>query len=272
MTPAAFDEERYWSARLEAAFSLDGAGWYGLGEGFNRWTYRVRRRSFLSAVGGAVTDPHNARVLDVGSGTGFYVRLWHELGVEQVTGSDLTGLAVERLRARHPLDEFVQLDITEPAAGHLGEFDAVSAMDVLFHIIDDGRYGQAVQNLSQLLGPGGLLLLSENLLHGSWLRVEHQVSRSADWIYAHLRGAGLEVISRRPMFVLMNTPVDSHARLLHSWWGLVTSALHRWPGLGGALGGSLYPAEVILTGVVREGPSTELVVCRKRSDAIGTGS
>jgi SAM-dependent methyltransferase len=265
VTGSSFEDERYWSARLEETFSLAGAGWLGLSEPFNRWMYAVRRRLFLRAVRAAVPERRSARVLDVGSGTGFYVRLWHELGVEQVTGSDLTEVAVARLNERHPRDRFVQLDIaTHFEDRDLGEFHAVSAMDVLFHIVDDDRYERAVGNLSRMLRPGGVLVFSENLLHGDSVRTRHQVSRDIGRIRSLLDRNELEVMTRRPMFVLMNTPVDSRSRLLHRWWGTLTAVLRRWPQTGRPLGAILYPAELALTSMFSEGPSTELVVCRKR--------
>ena len=86
---ASFDPERYWSDRLEQRFSLGGVGWLGLGEPYNRWMYAVRRRVFRRVIRDRLDLPR-ARVLDVGSGTGFYVSLWRELGAGAVTGSDLT--------------------------------------------------------------------------------------------------------------------------------------------------------------------------------------
>ena len=50
-------------------------------------------------------------VLDVGSGTGFYIDLWRRLGVRSVTGSDIAEKAVEELSARYPSNRFVRLDI-----------------------------------------------------------------------------------------------------------------------------------------------------------------
>jgi len=263
---SAFNEERYWTDRLEETFSLGGVGWLGLSEPFNRWMYRVRRRLFLRAAARAVSGTP-ARVLDVGSGTGFYVDLWHALGVAHVTGADLTRVAVDRLGTRYPNDRFLQLDITTGLDGlDTGHFDAVSAMDVLFHVVDDVRYQRAIEHLSQLLAPGGVLLFTENLLHGRSLRAAHQVSRDIDWIGACLEGNGLDVIARRPMFVMMNTPIDSNSSFLHCWWAVLSSTLRRWPRSAGALGAVLYPAELVLTSLLREGPSTELVVCRKRPE------
>ena len=56
----------------------------------------------------------------------------------------------------------------------------ISAMDVLFHIVDDDGYAQAIHNLARMLAPGGLLVFTENLLHGRTDRAEHQTSRSLE--------------------------------------------------------------------------------------------
>ena len=73
------------------------------------------------------------------------------------------------------------------------------------------------------------------------------------------------MVLRRPLFVLMNTPVDSRSRLLERWWGLLMNVMARrarW--LGGPLGAAVYPVETALTAILREGPTTEIVAARKR--------
>jgi SAM-dependent methyltransferase len=256
-------ERSYWEGRLSDAYSLDGVGWRGLGEPFNRWMYRVRRRLFLRRmrplVKGRAPD-----VLDVGSGTGFYVERWLELGAGSVTGSDITSTAVERLSERFPAQEFLRLDVSAAVEDLEPEsFDVISAMDVLFHITDDDAYAQAVRNLARLLRPGGLLVLSENFVHGPALRSTHQASRSLDTIEGLLRAAGLEPVWRRPVFFLMNGPADSDSRLLRGTWGLTTRLLARRPGAGRLLGPLLAPIELTLASVRREGPSTEMMLCRR---------
>jgi hypothetical protein len=66
------------------------------------------------------------------------------------------------------------------------------------------------------------------------------------------------------MFFLMNTPVDSQSPSLHRSWRAVSRICFRSHAAGAVLGALLFPLELLLTGVVREGPSTELVVCRRR--------
>ena len=65
-------------------------------------------------------------------------------------------------------------------------FDAVSAFDVLFHIVDDAAYGRAFQNIASLLKPGGWFLWSDNFLKanprsGSPIRPAGLWPRVSDW-------------------------------------------------------------------------------------------
>jgi SAM-dependent methyltransferase len=261
---AEFDARAYWEQRLSERYSLDGVGWIGLGASFNRWMYRVRRHVFLRNLRPLIAAPRELRVLDVGSGTGFYIDCWHELGAGSVTGTDLTATAVEKLRARHPGDRFECFDIgSRDVPFDEGSFDAISIVDVLYHVVDDERYREAFRNAFELLTPGGLLVFTENFLHGTAQRTEHQVSRSLQDIEAAVRGAGFEPLERRPVFVLLNTPLDSSNRLLHAWWWLVLRVAGRANVLGAILGAVAYPLELALIRVVREGPSNELMVCRR---------
>jgi SAM-dependent methyltransferase len=231
--------------------------------------YRVRARVFARVARSLTVDWPRARVLDIGSGTGFYVEQWHRLGVPRVTGVDLTDAAMEALRRRFPKDHFEQLDIGQPLATGCSllatAFDAVSAMDVLFHLVDDAAYAQAFRNLATLLAPGGWLLWSDNFLHRGAARAEvpHQVSRPLTESTRVVEAAGFEVVRRVPMFVVMNYPADSRSRLAKlAWTGLVAPAAVAEP-MGWLLGAALYPLEVALVRAMRESPSTELMVCRK---------
>jgi 2-polyprenyl-3-methyl-5-hydroxy-6-metoxy-1,4-benzoquinol methylase len=196
--PADFDVNRYWEERLGRHEGLSGVGWLGLGESVNRWMYAVRARVFRRAVReGTGNRVDRLRVLDVGSGTGFYLGQWHRLGVASLTGSDLTRVAVERLGARYPWLEVAQLDITAEAVPLKGPYDAISAMDVLFHIVDERAYRQALANLSSLLPPAGLLLFSENMLGTEAPPAGHQVSRTERRIGSLLDEVGLERVATR---------------------------------------------------------------------------
>jgi SAM-dependent methyltransferase len=204
-------------------------------------------------------------VLDVGSGTGFYVDRWLATGA-RVTGLDLTDVAVEALARSFPGARFVRADIGSAAGIPLesGAFDAASAMDVLFHIVDDDAYARAFVNLAAALKPGGWLLWSDNFLRHATERVTHQASRPLAESVRCVEAAGFEIVDRVPMFVLMNYPADTTSRLARwAWTAMVAPAALAEP-IGGLVGAVLYPLERALVRRMRESPSTELMVCRKR--------
>jgi SAM-dependent methyltransferase len=266
---ADFDENTYWEQRLGERYELESVGCTGLGGALNAWMYRVRRRVFLAELRrlGLAGRPE-LRALDIGSGTGFYVERWHELGVREVTGSDLTTVAIEQLRRRFPTDRFERFDVGgEELPFAAGNFDAISALDVLFHIVDDERFARAIRNLHTLLVPGGTFVFSDNFVHGDSVRVRHQASRPLETIEAIVRESGFEIVRRRPMFVLLNAPVDSGARALHAWWKALTIASSHSELVGRTAGALAYPIELALVERLREGPSTELMVCRRPTSA-----
>lgn len=203
------------------------------------------------------------QVLDVGSGSGFYVDLWRRLGA-RVAGCDITDAAVDALRKRYPGVPFERADVGERGAlGESARYDAVSAMDVLFHIVDDARWRAALANIANVLRPGGAFVLSDNFVHGAALRASTQVSRSLEEFERELSRNGFDVLVRRPVFALMNTPVDTANGLYRTLWRATTAVARRREFLGGLAGMMLYPIEIALTSMLREGPSTELMICRK---------
>jgi 2-polyprenyl-3-methyl-5-hydroxy-6-metoxy-1,4-benzoquinol methylase len=261
-----FDPQQYWNTRLGQQFSLEGVGWLGMSEPFNRWMYKLRRRVFLREVGHVLGGRRDLAVLDVGSGTGMYVDLWLSLGVAELVASDFTEVAVRNLRQKHPGLRVVGLDITRLDGSEIAgaRFDVVSVMDVLFHIVDDDAYSRAIDNLVSLLKPGGLLVLTENFLRGPTQRGEHQVSRSREAIEALLSATGATLVRCRPSFLLMNTPVDSRSRLLHFWWGQLGATVRRGPRIAYVVGAIVYFIERIgLMLVRRDGPSTKLAIWRR---------
>lgn len=262
-----FDVRGYWEARLRRHYSLEGVGYLRLGSQFNTWMYRVRARVFARVARSLGVAWDSARVLDVGSGTGFYVDQWHRLGVPRITGVDITDKAVEELTRRFPGDDFLREDVgrawSDVPRLTTRDFDAVSAMDVLFHLVDDHAYATAFVNLAAVLRPGGWLLWSDNFLRHGSERVAHQASRSLAESEAAVRSAGLEIVRRVPMFVLMNYPADTRSRLARwAWTAAVAPAALAEP-LGWLVGGAMYPLELWLTSRKSEGPTTEIMVCRK---------
>ena len=261
-----FNVEGFWQDRLSANFHLEGVGFCGLGKAFNRWMYRVRRYQFLRIVRSLDLDMSKQDVLDIGPGTGFYIDLWgHRLDAQSVTGADITDVVIENLRNRFPQHQFHKVDISGETIDPLAEntFDLVSCMDVLFHIVGDDLYANAFQNIYRLLRPGGHFIFSENFIHSAEIRHVHHVSRSLRTIENQVTDAGFVIIRRAPMFCLMNTPVDSRSRLINGVWRRLSQLIGRSSFWGTLLGMGLYPVELLLITLLKEGPSTEIMICMK---------
>lgn len=253
----------FWERRLGNDWTESGVGYRALGHSFNTWMYRVRRAVFCREVArlGVRAD---SRVLDLGSGTGFYVQCWQDAGAGRVVGCDLTEAAVGRLRRRFPDVTFVRTDAADVATEfEPASFDAASCMDVLFHITDDGQYGRAIKGVAEVLRPGGHFVLSENFLHRAEQRGEHQVNRTASTIYSILGDAGFEIVRRVPMLVLMNAQVDAPL-MWRKVWGGALRAVTVTEVTGWLAGAALYPVDRGLTRWLPESPTTELMICRRR--------
>ena len=264
-----FDPKEYWDERLRKSWGLLGVGYLGMGPSWNQWLYRVQRVVFLRAVRSLQPNFEGARVLEIGPGTGFYTHLWQAVGIKSLFGLDISTFAVRELSDRFPKYGFLQADIGEPEAFEVAQemapFDVVSAFAVLYHIVDDQKYARAFHTTANLLAPEGTFIFSENLIHGDAQVAEHQVSRSIDAIAELLRKNDLQIIRRMPQFVLMNAPVDSHSKLLQRYWKMLSTRVEKNDQFGGMTGALLYPCEILLTRLLKEGCSTEVVVCRKLS-------
>jgi SAM-dependent methyltransferase len=263
----ASDPKLYWENRLNENFGLHGTGFIGLGRQYNNWMYKLRRKIFLRIMGSMDIDFSKAEVLDVGSGTGFYISRWKELGVKKINGTDITNIAVRNLKQKYVGEIFYELDITDDndVATKLDDkkYDIISAIDVLYHVIDDKRYQKAIENIHGLLRPDGIFLISENFLHNGVVRGENQVSRSLSDIEKKLHMTGFDIIRRTPVFILMNYPIDSDSNLRKLLWRAAMFLVNRNEAIGFLLGACLYPIDLMLTSISKESPTTEFMVCRK---------
>jgi SAM-dependent methyltransferase len=155
-------------------------------------------------------DWSKATVLDVGSGTGFYVEQWHKLGVKRVVGADITSKAVEELAKKFP-ERRVHRDgrwggpLATPDS-RLVTSPPFPPMDVLFHIVDDEAYRRAFANIASVIATGWLVSLVRQLPAS-----RHRESDAPGEPLARRKRsggarAGFEIVERVPMFVLMNYP------------------------------------------------------------------
>lgn len=256
----------YWQTRLSKKKGLEGVGYAKLGKYFNHWAYKIRKNVFLNLLKKHAIVPINKKILDIGSGTGFYIDIWEKLSASDVTGLDIAKVSVENLKNIFPDKKFYVIDIGDEnynTQNVLEKYDVISCMDVLFHIVDDARFENAVKHISAHLNSGGYFIYSDNFLKKT-LRGKDQVCRSKEILYKLFEQNNLEIIERKPFMWLTNSPADSKNPLLKTYWFLLEQTVSRLHLLGGLVGILLYPIELLFVRILSESPSTEIVLMKKK--------
>jgi SAM-dependent methyltransferase len=268
-----YDPRSHWT-RLHDRNDLSAVGQSGLSADLNHWLYRalegrVRRYLRDRRVLDGVT-----RAFDVGAGTGYWVRVWHDMGVPTVDGCDLVEAAAAALDARFGErgDRFVASDIGAPDAGlPEGPYGFVSVMNVLLHLVDDEPFERALANVAALVGPGGHLLLVEPILFDASFerpRTPEQASRARSLARYRdpLLAAGLELVDVRGAVALANNPIEAGSRAAYRRyarsWRWVTRWAKRSRRATRLLGPALVAADRLAVGT-GAAPSSKLALFRR---------
>jgi len=264
MNESNFDPQEYWENRLSSSYNIGGVGRKSVSLSYNNWLYKVRKHTFVEVVNNISTSYKKPNVLDVGAGTGFYIDIWKDLGVSRVDGIDITKTSVQKLKKDYSESDFFNLNIGEPLNTKLNEpYDAISAMDVLFHIVEDEKFDQAIRNVHSLLSPGGFFIWSDCFVRSPIKMGKHVVYRSLKDIQQSLQEAGFSIVKRRPAFVIMSPPVDSDSVIRNGIWRIIRKMISGREWRGNIVGGLLYPIERTLLNILSSTPGKEIMVCKK---------
>jgi SAM-dependent methyltransferase len=267
---------------LAGRVDLSTVGHRGLGAPYNEWLYRARFRALDRLLSETREEIEGAAVLEIGAGSGAYVPFWETRGAAQVTGVDITDASIEHLRTRYPRQRFVRWDVTATDRPFPDAcFDVVTAFDVLFHIVDDSAFDQAIANIAALTRPGGSILLSDHFGEAPWGPFFHEYHRAKPAYLRSLAGHGIEPVDLQPTFVtmttVMNQPAD-HGRIAAAAQALTLkplSLMNRFglQSLGHVVGAALYALDALLIPSTKHGPSHHFLLARKidRSSSSGNG-
>jgi SAM-dependent methyltransferase len=263
------DTKNYWEERLSTTFNLGSVGFQNVGEHYNYWLYKMRLKIIKKIIKEYFPKSMHSKILDVGSGTGFYLEIYLKNGYKNITGIDFTNVSVNKLLGLFPQLIIIQKDICDNIkTEELQNFDIITCFDVLFHIVDSGKYSNAFKNFYSYLNKDGYLIFSENFCPIHKDRV-HIVDRTKIEIETALVSAGFEIISKYSLFFLLNPPRNSENKILWKISNTRVSLLSFLNSKGYSrmcyfIGFFLYVIDSMLHKSFLKSTGTEIVIAKKR--------
>lgn len=264
----AYRAPEYWRT-LHGTADLRAVGYPDLPLLFNEYSYANTARAVLRGLRASDVEIQGRNVLDIGSGTGFWIELWTREAAADVSGTDLAPNAVERLGARFPDRRFAVANIVEEPPFPGTQFDVISIMSVLHHVVGEDGFRAALANIASQLAPEGHVVVLDPLVaRGRWLPAEaegsHNVVRTrAQWDDA-LGSVGLRIVSVHPTAWLFSDPVDGRSRsafLAHwTWWRAFTHTVRGHDRLATLLLPPFATLDRMVVPRLRTGASTKMLV------------
>lgn len=166
----------------------------------NERVYGEAREVFLGLCAKEGVDFENARVIDIGCGTGFYTQTLQDAGVKDYLGVDIIEDRFDELSGIFGERTFRQMDVTEEALE--GEYDLVVMIDVTQHIVDDDKFSAAMQNIREHLGEGGVFIVTSWCAEERTKRTYYEIARPVSFYEKEFPGYRFsEIIPFRDKFI-----------------------------------------------------------------------
>jgi trans-aconitate methyltransferase len=215
--------------------------------------------------------------LEAAVGVGAYAPVWQRLGVSQWHGLDISNDAVAFCRERYPQGVFFVQDLTAQQWSGPGrpekDYDVVTAIDVLYHLVEDADFEKALRHLEQRVRPGGVLLVSDVFVPHDQQTAPHVKRRSLS-TYRRLLGPRMSLLDREPVFAVLGDTsarpgclADAAKNLL--WKATAQTVLHTPGMLRDAVGAAavylIWPLDAALRSLgAPAGTNLELALFQKR--------
>ena len=150
------------------------------------WWYVARRQILVDLIRREVRPPADARILEIGCGTGHNLIALKQFGRVEGLEIDSAARALAATRLGQPI---ASAPLPEMAGIEAGAYDLIAALDVIEHVEDDAA---AIDAIATRLKPGGKLLMT--VPAHQWMWSAHDVANHHQRRYSK---AGLKLLLER---------------------------------------------------------------------------
>jgi SAM-dependent methyltransferase len=176
---------------------------------------RSRNRLFKSIVYDQLIPTGKTKFLEIGCGTGSFIRQIVENKNLQITGSEIYLKGLLHAKKNLPDVDFIQFDVTKVSISE--EFDLIAVFDVIEHIDDDVA---AILNINAMLRNGGKVIITVPQHKFLWSNldriVKHKRRYSRRDLVTKLQESGFNVIYCTS-FLFILFPLMLVSRMLDKW-------------------------------------------------------
>lgn len=169
------------------------------------WWFTARRRILAEVIERIVKPPRQARILELGAGTGHNLEMLSRFGRVEATELDRHARELASERLGRPVIEAMLPDLT---MFEESSFDLIALLDVLEHVPDDKG---TLASILARLKPGGALLLTVPI--NPWMFSAHDTVHHHHRRYrkreldAMAQAAGYEIVLSSPFNTLLFPPI-----------------------------------------------------------------
>ena len=132
------------------------------------WWYVARRQILVDLIRREVRPPADARILEIGCGTGHNLEALEQFGRVEGLEIDVAARTVAAERLGRPISA---APLPRLEGVDLGAYDMIAALDVIEHVEDDAA---AIAAIADRLRPGGKLLIT--VPAHQWMWSAHDVA------------------------------------------------------------------------------------------------
>lgn len=196
--------KNFWDDRLAQAPSLVGTGHRAFNLEYNKALYSMQSDTLDLMLKMADVSVSGKSVLDIGSGIGYYIEYFSRLGASSITGIDIAPSSITYLQDTFPQFDFYCTDVGTASELPVSGVDIISSISVLYHIVNDNEFENALHLMCDALAPDGYLLITDMFRPSIQLTASHARFRNSDSYKPVFGEHNVDLLDIIPMYYFMN--------------------------------------------------------------------